>query len=57
LKAVGLDTKQLDQIMGYNGKMNGGVYQFGIPRAEKIMADIARDRQLRTMINSQNMLL
>src|SRR5207245_8524272 len=33
---VDLDTKQLDQIMGHAGKINGGVYQFVIPRAEKI---------------------
>lgn len=33
---IGIDTKQLDQIMKQNGKVNGGVYQFSIPRAEKI---------------------
>ena len=32
-----LDTKQLDQILGRTGKINGGVYQFAIPRAEKIV--------------------
>lgn len=32
-----IDTKQLDDIMGYKGKVNGDVYQFSIPRAEKIM--------------------
>jgi len=32
-----IDTKELDQIMGYKGKVNGGVYQFSVPRAEKIM--------------------
>ncbi len=31
-----LDTKQLDQVVGRSGKVNGGVYQFAIPRAEKI---------------------
>ena len=31
-----LDTKQLDQIIGRAGKLNSGVYQFSIPRAEKI---------------------
>ncbi len=31
-----LDTKQLDQIMGRAGKMSGGIYQFSVPRAEKI---------------------
>ncbi|HEV8587537.1 MAG TPA: DUF1259 domain-containing protein [Pyrinomonadaceae bacterium] len=33
---VDLDTKQLDQILGRTGKINGGVYQFAIPRAERI---------------------
>jgi hypothetical protein len=33
---IDLDTQQMDQIMGRAGKMNGGVYQFGIARAEKI---------------------
>ncbi len=33
---IGIDTKQIDQIMGATGKVNGGVYQFGIPRAEEI---------------------
>ena len=33
---LGIDTKQLDQIMGQSGKVNGGVYQFTIPRAEQI---------------------
>ena len=31
-----LDTKQLDQILGHAGKVNGGVYQFAVPRSEKI---------------------
>jgi len=34
---LGIDTKQLDQIIGQSGKINGGVYQFSVPRAEKIM--------------------
>ncbi len=34
--ALPLDTKQLDQIMGRAGKMTGGIYQFSVPRAEKI---------------------
>ena len=33
---LGIDTKQLDQIIGHGGKANGGVYQFSVPRAEKI---------------------
>src|SRR5438132_9798819 len=34
---LGIDTKQIDQIMGQSGKANGGVYQFSVPRADKIM--------------------
>lgn len=34
---LGIDTKQIDQIIGQSGKVNGGVYQFSIARAEKIM--------------------
>jgi biotin operon repressor len=34
--ALDLDTAALDQILGFKGKNNGGVYQFGVPRAEKI---------------------
>ena len=33
---LGIDIKQLDQIIGQSGKVNGNVYQFGIARAEKI---------------------
>jgi hypothetical protein len=33
---LGIDTKQVDQIMGQSGKVNSGVYQFSIPRAEEI---------------------
>jgi hypothetical protein len=32
-----LDTAALDRAIGEHGKANGGVYQFTIPRAEKIM--------------------
>ena len=31
-----LDTAAIDQILGNKGRINGGVYQVGIPRAEKI---------------------
>jgi hypothetical protein len=31
-----LDTAALDKTLGYKGTANGGVYQFGIPRAEAI---------------------
>jgi hypothetical protein len=33
---IGIDTKQVDQLMGQSGKVNGSVYQFSIPRAEEI---------------------
>jgi hypothetical protein len=33
---IGVDTKQIDQIMDQNGKVNGGVYQFSIARADEI---------------------
>jgi biotin operon repressor len=33
---IGVDTKQLDQIVGQSGKVNGGVYQFSVARMEKI---------------------
>jgi Domain of Unknown Function (DUF1259) len=33
---LGIDTKQIDKILSAKGKINGGVYQLGIPRLEKI---------------------
>lgn len=33
---MGLNTTQLDRIIGYKGKASGNVYQYSIPRAEKI---------------------
>jgi uncharacterized protein DUF1259 len=33
---LGIDTKQIDQILGHAGKNNGGIYQVSVPRAEKI---------------------
>lgn len=33
---IGIVTKQIDEIMGQNGKVNGGVYQFSIARADEI---------------------
>lgn len=37
--SLGIDTAQIAQILGYPGKVNGGVYQVGVARAEKITAD------------------
>ena len=31
-----LDTDKLDQVLGAKGKVNGGVYQFSIPRREAV---------------------
>lgn len=33
---IGIDTKQIEQILGYTGKVNGGVFQVTAPRSEKI---------------------
>lgn len=33
---MGLNTTQLDRIIGYKGKASGNVYQYSLPRAEKI---------------------
>lgn len=34
---IGIDTKQIDQTMGQSGKINGGVYQYSIARADEII--------------------
>jgi len=34
--AIDLDTKAVESALGYPGKVNGGILQFAIPRAEKI---------------------
>ena len=33
---IDLDTDQLDQVLGAKGKVNGGVYEFSIPRRENV---------------------
>lgn len=33
---LGIDTRQIDQIIGRSGKVNSGVYQFSVARAERI---------------------
>jgi hypothetical protein len=35
-EAIALDTAQIRQILGHSGKVNGGVYQVSVPRAETI---------------------
>jgi hypothetical protein len=33
---LGFDQKQIEQILGHSGKVNGGILQVSVPRAEKI---------------------
>jgi hypothetical protein len=33
---LGLDQKQIEQALGRSGKVNGGILQFSVPRAEQI---------------------
>ena len=35
-EAAGIDQKKVEGILGRSGKVNGGILQFGIPRAEAI---------------------
>jgi len=35
-QSIDLDTAMIDKALGHKGKVNGGVYQFNIPRAESI---------------------
>jgi hypothetical protein len=53
---LGVDTKQLDQLMGQSGKVNGGVYQFSVPRAEAVTdggMEVPPSMGLATAINFQ----
>ena len=34
---LGIDTTQIDSIIGFKGKINNGVYQVSVPRAHKIV--------------------
>ncbi len=54
--SLGIDSAQVAQILGYHGKVNGGVYQVGVPRAEQITADgidVPPSMGLATAINFQ----
>jgi hypothetical protein len=33
---IGIDTKAIEQALGHSGKINGGVFQVGVPRSESI---------------------
>ena len=35
-QSIELDTGQLDQLMGARGQVNGGVYQFSVPRRDPV---------------------
>src|SRR5262245_8417554 len=53
---LGFDSKQLDGILGYTGRNNGGVYQYSVPRAEKITENgmaIPNSMGVATAINFQ----
>ena len=53
---LGIDTAQIGGILGYHGKVNGGVYQVGVPRADQVTADgivVPPSMGLATAINFQ----
>jgi hypothetical protein len=35
-QTIDLNTAQVEQALGYSGKVNGGILQFSVPRIEKI---------------------
>jgi hypothetical protein len=50
-QTIDLDTAKLDDIIGHKGKINGGVYQFTVPRAEPVSdAGMAVPRSMGTGI-------
>lgn len=54
--SLGLDTAHIGLILGYHGRVNGGVYQVAVPRAEHITMDgieIPPSMGLATAINFQ----
>ena len=53
---IDLDTEKIDAALGQKGKDNGGVYQFGVPRAETIHdhgMEVPPSMGLSTAINFQ----
>lgn len=36
---LGIQTAELDKAIGFKGKNNNGVYQFGVPRSDAVKAD------------------
>ena len=54
--AVDLDTAAVAKALGYGGRINGGVYQVGVARNEKIMEgghEVPSSMGLATSINFQ----
>lgn len=55
-QSLGIDTAQIDQILGHKGKNNGGIYQVSVPRTETITdmgAEIPPSMGTATSINFQ----
>jgi len=55
-EGFGIDTAQIAGVLGYHGKVNGGVYQVAVPRGEQVTADgsdIPPSMGLATAINFQ----
>lgn len=55
-KAIGIDTAAIARILGYSGRVNGGVYQVSVPRADTIRErdfEIPPTMGLATAINFQ----
>jgi hypothetical protein len=53
---IDLDTDKIDEALGRKGKDNGGIYQFGVPRAETIHdhgMEIPASMGISTAINFQ----
>ena len=36
---LGFDTAKVDEAIGFKGRNNNGVYQFGVPRSDSIKQD------------------
>jgi hypothetical protein len=53
---IGIDTKEIESVLGHKGKVNGGVFQVGVPRAEKVMEagmQVANSMGIATALNFQ----
>ncbi len=54
---LGIDSKQIDQILGRSGKNNAGIYQFSVPRAEAVREgsmQVPNSMGMATAINFQS---